>query len=110
MSSYVVAWFWAFAFTQLVEIPIYRRLLDCSPWVAFGASALTHPIVWFAIFPYSPVDYVWTALFAELFAWLVEAAYFAARYGVRRALRAALIANLVSCLLGLLSRRLFGAP
>lgn len=110
MSHYVVAWFWAFAFTQLVEIPIYRRALACSSRAAFGASALTHPVVWFVIFPYSTFGYAWTLLGAELFAWLAEAMYFARRFGMRRAIAVALLANLASCLLGFLSRRLFGVP
>ncbi|MEY4582893.1 MAG: hypothetical protein RL701_7596 [Pseudomonadota bacterium] len=103
-------WLFAFAFTQLIEVPIYRRVLGCGFARAFGASALTHPVVWFVIFPASSLDYTQTAICSEIFAWLAEAAYFAPTFGVRRALSAAFIANAASCLLGLLSRRLFGAP
>lgn len=110
-AAYVRAWFAAFVFTQLVEMPIYRRGLDVSWPAAFGASALTHPIVWFAIFhPAVPADYTTKAVIAELFAWLAEAAYF--RWGLarRNALRWALIANAASVLLVFVSRALFGAP
>ena len=51
-------WLSAFALTQVIEVPIYTRALArreksaslvrrCA--LAFGASALTHPIVWFAL-------------------------------------------------------------
>lgn len=75
-------WLLAFAVTQAVEMPLYWLALRV-PWrVAFFASALTHPVVWF-VFPW-----VWRGwllgtygsmvLAAELFAWLGEAAYFGA--------------------------------
>lgn len=109
MTMYVIAWFWAFAFTQLIEVPLYVRLLDCSVLRAFGATALTHPLIWLG-FARLPFSYLWMAMLAELFAWLVEALYFARPYGMRRALWISLLANTASCALGLLSRRLFGAP
>ncbi len=104
-------WLLAFLFTQLVEIPIYSVALRCSPLVAFGASALTHPVVWFGIFhPRVPGSYTGKAIVAELFAWLAEAAYFRFAFGMRRAWLWALVANATSVAVGLLSRRLFGAP
>ncbi|HEX2678496.1 MAG TPA: hypothetical protein VHM19_17710 [Polyangiales bacterium] len=110
LSPALVRWLRAFAFTQLVEIPIYRRTLGAGFWEAFGASAITHPIVWFGFFsPYAPGTYLQRSIAAELFAWLVEAAYFRAR-GRRNALGWALVANGASVGLGLLSRSLFGAP
>lgn len=103
------AWLSAFVFTQLVEIPIYRRGLRCSYLAAFGASALTHPLVWFGFFhPDLPLSYVTRAIAAELFAWLGEAAFFY-RYG-KRALLWSFIANAASVLLGLLSRAWLGVP
>jgi hypothetical protein len=104
------AWLLAFLFTQLVEVPIYWRLLRCRPLTAFGASAITHPIVWFVIAPPNwPAPYLVRAITAELFAWLVEAAYFRL-LGHRRALLVALGANLASVALGLGCRALFGFP
>lgn len=58
-TAYVRAWFWAFVFTQAVEVPIYVAVLGLRRRVprgrllalAFGASALTHPILWFALIP-----------------------------------------------------------
>lgn len=118
----------AFVFTQVVEVPIYRRGLGVSIPRAFGASAITHPAVWF-VFPS-----VWAALYqrflgyagpafalgptaqhwgygvlAEGFAVAVEAAYFY-DFGVKKALRWSLIANATSALIGLLSSELFGLP
>jgi hypothetical protein len=105
------AWLRAFLFTQLVEIPIYVRGLRCSPWAAFGASALTHPIIWFVFFsPRWRVAYATRFVSAELFAWIVEAAYFRLAFGRSRAWLWSLVANTASVVLALLSRRLFGGP
>ena len=108
--GYALAWLSAFAFTQLVEVPIYRRAFACSFLAAFGASAVTHPIVWFAIFPFLDASYVVKTCVAELFAWSVEAAYFAWALRRSRALLVSLLANSASVALGLLSRYFFGAP
>jgi hypothetical protein len=105
------AWLRAFLFTQLIEVPIYVRGLRCSPWVAFGASALTHPIVWFGFFsPRWQAGYTTKLVAAESFAWLAEAAYFRLGFRRPRAWFWSLAANGASLGLGLLSRRLFGGP
>lgn len=114
-AAYLLAWARAFAFTELVEAPIYRRLLGVSWPMALAASAITHPFVWF-VFPRLAaaldVGYLPYAVFAELFAWLVEAWFFqrAARVPIARALLASLSANAASVLLALLSRALFDVP
>jgi hypothetical protein len=105
------AWLAAFVFTQLVEVPIYSVGLRCRPWVAFGASAITHPIVWLGLPPLVPrTGYVAAVVMAELFAWLMETAYFALLLRRRRAWFWALVANGASLGAGLLSRSLFGVP
>jgi hypothetical protein len=107
----ILLWLRAFLFTQLVEVPLYMRGLRCGLPAAFGASALTHPLVWFVFFsPRWQAGYTTKLVAAELFAWLAEAAYF--RFALRRprALLWSLIANAASLGLGLLSRHLFGAP
>ena len=106
------AWLVAFAFTELVEIPIYKAGLSVSLLAAFGASAITHPIVWFVFFNprWAAGHYTATLVAAELFAWLVEAAYFRFVFGRRRALLWSLVANASSLGLGSLSRALFGVP
>jgi hypothetical protein len=109
MSSYVSDWAWAFAFTQLVEVPIFMRYLGCSLVRAFGASALTHPVIWY-VFPHLRMGYVPAVAVAELFAWLAEASYFVPTYRARRSLWIAFLANAASAALGALSRFLFGAP
>ena len=108
-------WFQAFVFTQLVEVPIYRRFFGASIPLAFGASLITHPIVWL-VFLYggriAGVPFVARAVAAELFARLVEAAYFARfarpRPGATRALVGSLLANGVSLGLGFAAQRIFG--
>ncbi len=105
------AWLTAFIFTQLVEIPIYTVATGCRVIVAFGASAITHPIVWFVICGvHWHSDYLVQVVAAELFAWLAEAAYFAFIFGKRRAWLWSLCANGASLSLGLLSRHWFGVP
>ena len=105
------AWLSAFVFTQLVEVPIYTWAFSCSLLVAFGASTLTHPIVWFGFFsPYVPAGYWTKVVLAELFAWLAEAAYFRFLFKKNRTLIWSAVANAASLSLGLLSRYLFGAP
>jgi hypothetical protein len=118
----VSAWLWAFLLTELVETPIYLRALLARddperPFerfvpallVAFGASALTHPIVWFVAPRVFPSSYVLMVAVAEAFAVLVEAAWLRA-FGLRRALLWALFANAASVLVGLGLRRMFGWP
>ncbi|MDI1445338.1 hypothetical protein [Polyangium sp. 6x1] len=119
----------AFVLTQVIEVPIYRRALGVRPLVAFGASAITHPIVWFVL------PTVWRSLYvaairaeprfvlgqlgyylgygvlAEGFAVAVEAAYFwKAGITARRAFGWALVANAVSSLLGQALRAATGWP
>jgi hypothetical protein len=108
--DYLQAWTVAFAFTQLVEVPIYAKGLRVGAFAAFGASAITHPILWFLLFPLLPVPYVWRVVIGEAFAFLVEAAYFAYVFRRQRALLWSALANGASFGLGLLSRRLLGAP
>jgi hypothetical protein len=107
----IAAWLRAFVFTQLVEVPIYMRATRASLPVAFGASALTHPIVWFVFFsPRWNASYETRFVAAELFAWLAEAAYFRFLWKKPRALLWSLCANAASLGLGLLSRHWFGVP
>jgi hypothetical protein len=85
--------------------------LDCSWRAAFIASALTHPVVWFAFFHRSVrLSYGEKVVTAQLFAWLAEAAYFRFMLGKRKALLWALIASAASVTLGLVSRAVFGGP
>jgi hypothetical protein len=108
--AYVQAWFWAFLFTQMVEVPIYSVGLRVGIVPALGASAITHPILWFLLFPYLDLPYVWLIVIAESFAVLVEAGYFAWAFRRRRALLWSVLANAASFGTGMLSRALFGAP
>jgi hypothetical protein len=102
------AWLIAFAFTQVVEVPIYLRAR--AGWrAAFLASAFTHPVVWFG-FPALRewVHSYWgTVVLMECFAIGAEAVWLSTR-GVRRALLWSLLANGASVALGFLSRAVFG--
>ncbi|UQA62699.1 hypothetical protein [Polyangium aurulentum] len=120
-------WLWAFLFTQAVEMPIYMLGLRVRPIEAFGASALTHPIVWFVIPPLFERIYLallaphpslrlaqgpryWTmVVIAEAFAIGAEALYMRA-IGREKTLRWSFAANLASVTLGLICRSLFGYP
>lgn len=109
----VVAWIKAFAFTEIVEAPIYRRLVPTTWRLALAASAITHPFVWFA-FPRVGEELAlgWTAtsIASEVFAVAVEAAFFRrlCRVPWRRAALVSLLANGASVVLGLFVRHTFG--
>ncbi len=105
----MTAWLAAFAFTQLVEVPVYLRALRGRPVVAFGASLLTHPIVFFVFPAVWPGSYWAQVAAAEAFAVGAEAAYLSA-FGVSRSVWWALAANALSLGLGLASRAAFGWP
>jgi hypothetical protein len=114
-TAYLLAWARAFAFTQIVEAPLYRRMLRVGWGKALAASTITHPFVWFVFPPLAErfgIAYLPYAVVSELFAWLVEAFFFARYAGVKpgRALLASLVANGASVALGLASRALFGLP
>jgi hypothetical protein len=121
-------WLVAFAFTQIVEVPIYLRATRGRAVASFGASAITHPIVWFVmpdlwrsmylaairfdsrLVIASPfLRYACMVLLAESFAIGVEALYLRA-LNVRRALVWSLAANAASVTLGLIARAAFGWP
>jgi len=123
----MIPWLLAFVFTQAIEMPIYRKGARATWAEAFGASALTHPMVWFVLPGWVRDGYVaWLAphpslrldssgqwllmlVVVETFAVLVEAAYLA--YLRRpRPLLWSLVANASSAGLGLLCRRIFGYP
>ena len=115
----ISAWLAAFVFTQIVEVPIYLVALARVPrpasrlrdiFVAFGASTLTHPLLWL-LFPknLSPHAYYATTAIAEVIVVLVEAAWLRL-FGVRRAIVWSIVANGASFGLGTISRALFGIP
>ena len=127
MAYPIRAWLDAFAFTQVVEVPVYvlamRHALGAgrARWprtpeiqilVAFGASAITHPMVWYVIPRVAWGSYAGYVIAAETFAVLVEAFYFRSLHIVfsRRAFVWALVANALSAGLGSACRALFGWP
>lgn len=98
-------WFTAFLITQIFEMPIYASALGGRAWwkrllIAYGASALTHPLVWTAAMSFPSLNWWLVVAFAETFAVLVEAAYLHV-HGLERAVLWALIANGTSFGLGL---------
>jgi hypothetical protein len=53
-AEFILGWLRAFLLTQSVEMGLYVRATPARPLrerlaIAFGASAITHPIVWFVI-------------------------------------------------------------
>lgn len=104
-----MSWWTAFAITQAVELPVYLwgtrgsdlRLGERIA-VGFGASALTHPVVWFVLRGLeAPWGFVAYFVLAESFAVGAEALYLRA-FGVRRAGWLSLAANGASASVGLL--------
>jgi hypothetical protein len=94
----------------MVEVPIYSVGLRVGVLAAFGASAITHPILWFVLFPHLHLPYFWLIVLGEGFAFLVEAAYFAFLFRRRRALAWSALANGASFTMGMLCRWFFGMP
>ena len=127
MSQSLARFALAFGLTQIIEVPIYTRGTRVRPIVAFGASAITHPVVWFVMPRLADAIYAWMslrgvaivhraafrtlgfALLAEGFAVGVEAMYLRA-FKVRRALVWSLLANGASAGLGYLLWALTGWP
>lgn len=106
-------WLSAFLLTQLVEVPIQAPSVPGSVarrvCVAFGSSAITHPLVWLFVLFGPAGSYDTRVLVAELGAVVVEAAWLRA-FGARRPLLVALFANAASIAVGLGSRASFGWP
>ena len=108
----LMPWLSAFFVTQLVEVPVYSYVLrhrDRAWLLAFLASAITHPIVFFVFPTFFPGQY-WSGVFvAEAFAVLVEAVWLSV-FGVRQSIGWAILANGLSVAVGLTLRALFGWP
>jgi hypothetical protein len=108
------AWAVAFLFTEAVEAPIYTvalRDFNLVPRLilAFGASLLTHPLVWLFVGAYGDHGYWKAVAAAEIFAVLVEAGYLRA-LAASNVLGWASFANASSFALGLLCRMIWGIP
>lgn len=110
-ADWIVRWLLAFVLTQSCEMGIYAnapgpdRSLRERIAIAFGASAITHPIVWFVITPlYLPLGLDWWTMvaIAEAFAVGTEAVWLMA-FGHRPivALGASFAANGLSFTIGL---------
>lgn len=103
------AWLLAFLITQAIEVPIYaiglrRRGLSTASLLGAGASACSHPLMWFVIQPLMlpRVDYTAFVITAELFAWVSEALYMRmASVAWRSSLVLSLVANSISVTLGM---------
>lgn len=99
-----MTWLTAFAITQAVEVPGYlfagRRLEPGRRWLlALGASAATHPVVWFA-FPWQTASWEFCFLGAETFAVVVEGAL-GLIAGIRNPWLWSLVANGASVCVGI---------
>lgn len=104
-----MSWWTAFALTQAIEMPIYgvgsRGSGLTVAWriaIAFGASAITHPVVWFVLpGPLTPMLGYWGYFaVAEGFAFVAEALYLRA-FDLERPWLWAFAANATSASTGL---------
>lgn len=111
-----MTWPIAFALTQVLEMPVYwwgTRSSELSVGqrlaAGFGASALTHPILWFVLYPTlaGPLGYWTFFVVGEALVVIVEALYLRA-FGVRRPGLLALGANAFSAGVGLWVAPLLG--
>ncbi|MCA9604626.1 MAG: hypothetical protein KC619_03465 [Myxococcales bacterium] len=111
-------WLTAFVLTQVVEMGVYAqvpgpaRSLKNRLAIAFGASAITHPIVWFVIAPlYLPLRVDWWTIvaIAEAYAFVVEAIWlWLFDYRLRTAILASATANGLSFTIGLFCYEVLG--
>jgi hypothetical protein len=100
-------WSGAFLLTQLIEVPIYLRSARSLPMLkrvtyAFGASTLTHPIIWFCL-PWGTMPYATLLILAEGFAIGAEGLW-GCCWRVPRPWLASLAANLSSFAIGMIIR------
>lgn len=104
-----MTWGFAFVLTQAIEVPIYLWGMRRTEWawhwrllLAFGPSAVTHPVVWFLLpgWTMPMVGYLGYVALAEVFAVLAEALYLSA-FGVQNPWRLALAANATSFSVGM---------
>jgi hypothetical protein len=108
--AYIGAWLIAFALTVTSEAAVVgwwaRRLeprLTRRLALCFFANLATHPLVWF-VFPALAGTWARATVASELWAWLVEAAFYRVTFsssGWGAALGLSLVANLFSFGLGL---------
>lgn len=104
------SWHAAFLLTQAIEIPIYLWAARSLPgrrraMVAVGASAITHPIIWFCL-PWETAPYLVLLVVAECFAVTVEAQW-GRLWQVPRPWSVSLVANAASLGIGSLVRWAF---
>ena len=109
MSPLLESWPVAFCLTQLVEVPIYlfaaRRLPAWKRWVfAFGASAITHPLLWFLL-PWKDGDWQTFFLLGESAVMMIEATW-AALFRIANPMTWSVLANGSSILAGFLIGKL----
>jgi len=102
-------WAGAFLLTQLIEVPIYLRAARSLPLLkratyAFGASAITHPIIWFCL-PWGTMSYALLLIMAECFAIGMEGLW-GCCWRVPRPWITSLTANAASLATGMILRRL----
>lgn len=116
LEPWLVDWFAAYGFTQAVEVPVYASALRARALperlaMAFSASAITHPLVWFAFPSLLPGHTAYWAMVAaaELFAWGAEAGLLWA-LRVERPWLWSIAANGLSFGLALVTRALVGWP
>lgn len=107
-------WPGGFLLTELVELPVYWVALEHLPpgrrgAVAFGASLITHPVVWFVGPWLIPEPYGLRVAVSEAFAIGVEAAWLRA-FGAKDALLWSVFANSLSMVVGHLVHAAVGWP
>ncbi len=103
-------WSGAFLLTQLIEVPIYMRAARSLPLLkratyAFGASTITHPIIWFCL-PWESMPYVPLLIAAEGFAFGTEGLW-GHCWRVPRPWLTSLAANATSLAAGMIIRNFF---
>ncbi|MFO1485274.1 MAG: hypothetical protein U1F71_18075 [Verrucomicrobiaceae bacterium] len=106
-------WLTAFLLTQVIEAPLYwiaAHTLSAPKRAtyAFGASTLTHPVIWFCL-PWQTSPYVPLLIVAETFVITVEGLW-GRLWNVPRYWKASMVANVASLCVGSMIRWLLLYP
>jgi len=105
-------WLGAFILTQLVEWPLYLRLMGkrrCGWLIAFGTSTISHPLIFVGLPLVWEGSWVGYVICAEGIAVLMESLWLH-WFKIERPIFWALIANGCSLVVGLLSRWILDWP
>ena len=99
-----VTWLKLFILAQLIELPIYYKLIEAHNvkklLLGFGASAITHPLLWFMM-PWDSAPFLLLLVIGEAAVFIVEG-IFLKSFGIKNPFYISTLANSASMITGVL--------